>query len=107
MKRVAVILTLNEARHLPRCLASLTGVADAVLVADSFSTDSHRGLVGQNFPDAREWLQQTLPCAGPSCHHHLEAPDHPNLFANHRPATRGNPAADRGRDGAGLTRTSA
>jgi hypothetical protein len=29
MKLVALILTLNEARHLPRCLASLTGVADA------------------------------------------------------------------------------
>lgn len=39
MKLVAVVLTLNEARHLPRCLASLAGVADAVLVADSFSTD--------------------------------------------------------------------
>lgn len=39
MKLVAVILTLNEARHLPRCLASLAGVADSVLIADSFSTD--------------------------------------------------------------------
>lgn len=39
MKLVAVILTLNEARHLPRCLASLAGVADGVLVADCFSTD--------------------------------------------------------------------
>lgn len=39
MKLVAIILTLNEARHLPRCLASVAGVADAVLVADCFSTD--------------------------------------------------------------------
>lgn len=39
MKLVAVVLTLNEAQHLPRCLASLAGVADAVLVADCFSTD--------------------------------------------------------------------
>lgn len=39
MKLVAVILTLNEARHLPRCLASLAGIANAVLVADCFSTD--------------------------------------------------------------------
>ncbi|MGB5063898.1 MAG: glycosyltransferase family 2 protein [Candidatus Competibacter sp.] len=39
MKLVAVILTLNEARHLPRCLASLAGVADGVLIADCFSTD--------------------------------------------------------------------
>ena len=39
MKLVAVVLTLNEARHLPRCLASLDGVADEMLVADCFSTD--------------------------------------------------------------------
>lgn len=39
MKLVAIILTLNEARHLPRCLASLAGIANAVLVADCFSTD--------------------------------------------------------------------
>ncbi|MCB1805998.1 MAG: glycosyltransferase family 2 protein [Candidatus Competibacteraceae bacterium] len=39
MKLTAIILTLNEGKHLPRCLASLDGVADAVLVADSFSTD--------------------------------------------------------------------
>lgn len=39
MKLVAIILTLNEARHLQRCLASLAGVADSVLIADSFSTD--------------------------------------------------------------------
>jgi hypothetical protein len=28
MKLTAVILTLNEAQHLPRCLASLTGVVN-------------------------------------------------------------------------------
>jgi len=39
VKLVAIILTLNEARHLPRCLASLQGVVDEVLVVDSFSTD--------------------------------------------------------------------
>lgn len=39
MKLVAIILTLNEARHLPRCLASLQDVVDEVLVVDSFSTD--------------------------------------------------------------------
>jgi glycosyltransferase involved in cell wall biosynthesis len=39
MKLVAIILTLNEAQHLPRCLASLAGVVDAVLVADCYSTD--------------------------------------------------------------------
>lgn len=39
MKLVAIILTLNEARHLPRCLASLEGVVDRILVADCFSSD--------------------------------------------------------------------
>jgi glycosyltransferase involved in cell wall biosynthesis len=39
MKFVAIILTLNEARHLTRCLGSLEGVVDYVLVADSFSSD--------------------------------------------------------------------
>ena len=39
LKLVAIVLTLNEGRHLPRCLASLDGVADQVLVADWFSTD--------------------------------------------------------------------
>ena len=39
MKLVAVILTLNEAKHLKRCLSSLDGVVDGILVADSYSTD--------------------------------------------------------------------
>lgn len=55
MKLVAIILTLNEEKHLPRCLASLRGVADAVLVADCFSSDdtvhiaeAHGARVAQN-----------------------------------------------------------
>jgi glycosyltransferase involved in cell wall biosynthesis len=39
MNLTAVILTLNESQHLPRCLASLEGVVDHVLVTDSFSSD--------------------------------------------------------------------
>jgi glycosyltransferase involved in cell wall biosynthesis len=35
----AVIITFNEERNLPRCLDSLAGVADEVVVLDSFSTD--------------------------------------------------------------------
>ncbi len=38
-KTSAVIITLNEAHNLPRCIASLQGVADEILVVDSFSTD--------------------------------------------------------------------
>ncbi len=40
MKLVAIILTLNEQVHLARCMASLEGVADSILVVDSFSTDN-------------------------------------------------------------------
>ncbi len=39
MRLIAVVLTLNEERHLPRCLDSLKGLVDEVLVVDSFSTD--------------------------------------------------------------------
>ncbi len=35
----AVIITLNEERNIGRCLDSLDGVADEVIVVDSFSTD--------------------------------------------------------------------
>lgn len=35
----AIILTLNEERNIGRCLESLKGVADEVIVVDSFSTD--------------------------------------------------------------------
>jgi len=35
----AVILTLNEERNIARCLESLVGVADEIIVVDSFSTD--------------------------------------------------------------------
>ncbi|MGR9099990.1 MAG: glycosyltransferase family 2 protein [Gammaproteobacteria bacterium] len=39
MKIVAVILTFNEERHLPRCLASLKGIVNEALVVDCHSTD--------------------------------------------------------------------
>lgn len=35
----AVIITYNEARNIARCLDSLAGVADEVVVVDSYSTD--------------------------------------------------------------------
>lgn len=36
----AVIITLNEAANISRCLTTLQGVADEVIVLDSFSTDN-------------------------------------------------------------------
>lgn len=58
MKLVAIILTLNEAQHLPRCLASLAGVADAVLVADCFSTDDTLRIAQEHGARVvqREWV---------------------------------------------------
>ena len=35
----AVIITLNEEANISRCLASLQGVADEVIIVDSFSKD--------------------------------------------------------------------
>jgi glycosyltransferase involved in cell wall biosynthesis len=44
MKLSAVIITFNEERNLPRCIDSLKGVADEIIVVDSFSTDATRGI---------------------------------------------------------------
>ena len=35
----AVIITFNEEKNIGRCLESLKGVADEIVVLDSFSTD--------------------------------------------------------------------
>ncbi|MCR9171200.1 MAG: glycosyltransferase family 2 protein [bacterium] len=39
MKISATIITLNEERNIGRCIQSLQGVADEIIVLDSFSTD--------------------------------------------------------------------
>lgn len=36
----AVIITFNEEKHIEKCLASLTGIVDEIIVVDSFSTDT-------------------------------------------------------------------
>jgi glycosyltransferase involved in cell wall biosynthesis len=38
-KITALIITLNEEKHIGACIDSLTGVADEIIVVDSFSTD--------------------------------------------------------------------
>ena len=55
MKLIAIVLTYDEARHLPRCLESIKAVTPHILVVDSFSTDdtvaiaaSHGARVVQN-----------------------------------------------------------
>ena len=40
MKFVVVILTYNEERHLARCIASLQGIVNEVVVVDCFSNDA-------------------------------------------------------------------
>lgn len=39
MKLSATIITLNEERNIERCIRSLKGIADEIIVLDSFSTD--------------------------------------------------------------------
>jgi len=39
MKTVAIVLTFNEEQHVERCLNSLNGVVDEVMVVDCFSSD--------------------------------------------------------------------
>lgn len=41
----ALILTLNEERNIARCLDSLEGIADEIIVVDSFSTDKTEEIV--------------------------------------------------------------
>lgn len=41
----AIILTLNEERNIARCMDSLVGVADEIIVVDSFSTDKTEEIV--------------------------------------------------------------
>ncbi|MDR0667424.1 MAG: glycosyltransferase family 2 protein, partial [Prevotellaceae bacterium] len=36
----AVIITFNEERHIGRCLQSVAGIADEIVVVDSFSSDA-------------------------------------------------------------------
>jgi glycosyltransferase involved in cell wall biosynthesis len=62
MKLVAIILTLNEEQHLPRCLASLDGVVDRVLIADCFSTDSTVSIAKDYGADIvqRDWVNHAI-----------------------------------------------
>jgi glycosyltransferase involved in cell wall biosynthesis len=43
----AVIITFNEERNILRCLQSLDGIADEIIVVDSFSTDRTRKICQQ------------------------------------------------------------
>lgn len=40
VKLSGVIITYNEEKHLEKCLSSLTGIVDEIVVVDSFSTDN-------------------------------------------------------------------
>ena len=56
-KLSAVIITYNETRNIKRCIASLQGIADEILVVDSFSTDATPSIckgLGVQFHQ-REW----------------------------------------------------
>lgn len=55
----AVIITLNEEFNIERCLASLQGIADEILIVDSLSTDRTKELALQ-FPNVKFHTQQWL-----------------------------------------------
>src|SRR5674476_746186 len=44
IKISAVIITFNEERNIVRCLQSLEGIADEIVVVDSFSNDATEAL---------------------------------------------------------------
>lgn len=61
-KLTAVIITHNEARNIRRCIESLDGVADEIIVVDSFSTDATPSIckgLGVQFHQ-REWKGYSL-----------------------------------------------
>lgn len=49
MEISAVIITYNEERNIGRCLQSLAGIADEIIVVDSFSTDATES-VAKKYP---------------------------------------------------------
>lgn len=44
IKISAIIITYNEEEHLDKCLQSLVGIADEIIVVDSFSTDKTKAI---------------------------------------------------------------
>ena len=54
----AVIITFNESKNIERCIESLEGVADEILVIDSFSTDDTRQICEKHHVKfvSHEWL---------------------------------------------------
>lgn len=44
LKLSGVIITLNEERHIERCLKSLQGIVDEIVVVDSYSTDTTKAI---------------------------------------------------------------
>jgi glycosyltransferase involved in cell wall biosynthesis len=59
MNRIsAVIITLNEEKHLARCLESILEVCDEIIVVDSFSTDQTEA-IARSYPKVT-FLQQSF-----------------------------------------------
>ena len=54
----AIIITKNEERNIERCLLSLQGIADEIVVVDSFSTDNTRKICEKYNVKffSKEWL---------------------------------------------------
>jgi glycosyltransferase involved in cell wall biosynthesis len=58
MKISVVIITYNEARNIGRCIASLEGIADEIVVLDSYSTDATESIC-KAVPGLR-WVQHAF-----------------------------------------------
>lgn len=67
MRISAVIITLNEEANLARCIASLQGIVDEVVVVDSYSQDNTRA-IAESFPDVKFYSQKWLGYAGQKNH---------------------------------------
>lgn len=73
----AVIITLNEERNIGRCLASLQGVADEVVVVDSFSTDGTQRICEEM---GARFIQRVWDGYGPQRTHAIGLTTHGNII---------------------------
>lgn len=61
MSLVAIVLTFNEEKHIERCLQSIVGTVDRIVVVDCFSTDSTIEIAKRNGAEIlyNKWLNHS------------------------------------------------
>ena len=75
-KITAAIMTLNEERSIERCISSLKGIADEILIVDSFSTDKTEEIcihLGARFIQHpfEGYIEQRQYCIDSATHDHV------------------------------------